>query len=458
MLRILVAVVSLTMTQFPPSNRTPSKLPPVPLALPGYADPDMPLMRAMQAMTDDLVSEEQFSQGTVSTITRCADALWIDWGVPEVNFDHQFQVLLWMRVASATAPTEEREAGREALRDGLLRFHYSGGYQDLAPPHAVPDDYHASMNIARKFLAECLVDAARNDDPEVRSVLQQVVGRMESGVTAYTPELIDQIAPVHGVTAADVARMMASSNERFVERLQTVMGDTTPPEELTAMVETLIGDAKAAFEAVRLRSVDADLQKAAPWLHGDQQHAFGSGSAVASDDPCLGDYQKASPTAMERARTLGRTLRQLARRGTRDPARVEKITKAILKGVGHDCLNQSLLTTLLLAYRCSLSRPGASDSVVHAIDGRLLWLAKDSRKLTTPRHWTLWAEAVSALGPRVSHDLRRFVYHDAEKTETNPVVLKAVRHAQEGLRRSPSSQPATVPTTQPDGTPTIRLS
>lgn len=392
----------------------------------------MPLMQAMQARVRELFSREQFRQGSVPTITRGVEALGVDWGDPSVNFDYQDYVIGWMSAALRVAPEEEREAAREVLRAGLLHFHEFGGYQDAD----VPESVRPAMGLARRNLAKGLVDAARSEDAEVRSVLQEVVGHMESDGTAYTPDTpckeITEFAAGRGVSAAELADALAAAEQRFVERFQGVMGLVTPPEQLAAMVEVLTGDKGAAVEAVRLRAMDDELREAAPWLLGDEFDS-GGGPAAASDDPCLSRYRKTSAAALKEARTLGKDLRHLSRRGMQNPARIETITKAVLKGVGDECLDQGLLATLLVSYRSLLSRPGATDRVVQSIDRGLQQTG--AQRLEPPRVRVLWARAAGAMRSQASDACRDLVRSLLER-EKDEQVRKAFEKASSDLASS----------------------
>lgn len=389
----------------------------------------MPFVQVMQARVEELFSAEQFRQGAVSTIARGVKALGEDWGDPSINFDYQDQVIGWMSAALEGASEEERGAAREVLRAGLLNFHESGGYEDVD----APEDFRAAMRIARRNLAESLVHAARAEDAEVRSVLQEVTGRMESDPTAYTPELIAELASMKGVPAAELADLMAGRDQRFVENFQDVMGLATPPEQLAAMVEALTGDKRAAVEAVRLHAMDDELREAAPWLFGDEYDS-GGGPAAASDDPCLSRYRKASASAMKKARNYAKNLRHLSRRGVQRPSRILAITKAVLKGVGDECLDQSLLATLLVSYRSLLSRPGVTDRVVLRSIDRGLQLT-GAQRLEPPRVRVLWARAAGAMQSHASDKCRALVRSLLER-EKDEKVLKVLEKALSDLASS----------------------
>lgn len=95
------------------------------------------------------------------------------------------------------------------------------------------------------------------------------------------------------------------------------------------------------------------------------------------------------------------------------------------------------LCRLMTAYERILKRqPPATKGVVRAIDARLLWLAKDSRPLTSAPRWSCWSRAVAALGHRGSHELGRFV-HDRQKHEADAEIAAALQRAESGLSRRP---------------------
>jgi hypothetical protein len=429
MFGILIITASLAVSQPAPSSLPSAEVPRIPEAVPGeFTEAVMPLVQAMRARVKELFSAERLRQESVPTITRGVEALGVDWGDPAVNFDYQDTVTNYMLVALQVAPEEEREAAREVLRAGLLHFHEFGGYQGVDAPESV----RPAMRIARASLAEALVHAARSEDEEVRTVLQEVVGRMESDGTAWTPEMITEFASTHGVPAAEHADRMARQDQRLVERFQDVMGLETPPEQLAAMVEALTGDKRAAVEAVRLRAMDDELREAAPWLLGDENDS-GGGLAAGSDDPCLSRYRKASAAALKEARTLGKDLRHLSRRGMQDPARIETITKAVLKGVGDECLDQGLLATLLVSYRSLLTRPGATDRVVQSIDRGLQQTG--AQRLEPPRVRVLWARAAGAMGSQAS-DACRVLVRSVLESEKDQQVRKALEKARSDLASS----------------------
>jgi len=434
MFGILIITASLAVSQSTPSSLPSAEVPRIPEAIPGdLTEAVMPLMQAMQARVRELFSSERIRQeGSVAGITRGVEVLGVDWGDPSVNFDYQNQVIMLMSAALKVAPEVEREAAREVLRAGLLHFHEFGGYQDAD----VPESVRPAMGLARRSLAEDLAYAARGEDAEVRSVLQEVVAHMANDGTADTPdtpcEEITEFAAMRGVSAAEFADAMAAGDQRFVERFQDVMGLATPPEQLAAMVEVLTGDKRAAVEAVRLRAMDDELREAAPWLLGDENDS-GGGLAAGSDDPCLSRYRKASAAALKEARTLGKDLRHLSRRGMQDPARIETITKAVLKGVGDECLDQGLLATLLVSYRSLLTRPGATDRVVQSIDRGLQQTG--AQRLEPPRLRVLWARAVGAMRSQ-SSDACRVLVRSVLESEKDEQVRKALEKAWSDLASS----------------------
>jgi len=414
------------MSQSTPENPLFADAPRIPEAVPGdFTDAMSPLVQAMQARVHELFSAEQLRQEPVAAIVRGVQALQLDWGDAAINFDYQSQLIEWMLVAAEVVPDDEKETAWEALRGGLLRFYDLGGYGGVD----VPESARPAMRIARASLAEALVYAARPEDGEVRSLLEELVGRMERDGPAYTPEDIIEFASTHGVPAAELADRMADQDERFIERFQDVMGLATPPQQLAAMVEVLTGDKRAAVQAVRLHAMDDELREAVPWLFGDEYDSGGR-PAAGSDDPCVVRPRKTSGSSLKEARTLGKKLRQLSRRGVQNPARIERITEDVLKGIGDERLDQGLLVALLVAYRALVSRPGTTDAVVQSIDRGLQQIAV--HRLEPPQIRALWARAAGAMRSQASDKCREIVRSLLE-TEKDERVRNSLEKAWSGL-------------------------
>lgn len=144
-------------------------------------------------------------------------------------------------------------------------------------------------------------------------------------------------------------------------------------------------------------------------------------------------------------------VRMLALGSRPTVASVERATRLATVDFGKPALNEDLLCRLLLAYRTVLERrESVSKEVVRAIDERLLWLARDSGKLSTARQWELWADAVIALGGvRASRELEKYVLHDAAKGRLGPPVSREVERAGQGLRETRTARPLAEPTSRP---------
>ena len=144
-------------------------------------------------------------------------------------------------------------------------------------------------------------------------------------------------------------------------------------------------------------------------------------------------------TPVERAdarQEADRLIRALSLGEAPDVSIVENAAKLATVDFGRPELNNDMISRLLIAYRMTLVKSRrAPKNVVRAIDKKLLWLARDSRKLSGERHWSLWAEAVANLGPRASRDMKRYVFHEGQKQESDPKVARALGKARKNLKQ-----------------------
>jgi hypothetical protein len=116
---------------------------------------------------------------------------------------------------------------------------------------------------------------------------------------------------------------------------------------------------------------------------------------------------------------------------------VKRVARLATTDFGDAAANEDMIARLLIAYRLRLeNRKGLKQPVIAAIENRLLWLAeKKTCKLTSERHWTLWARAVGAIPRRaVSHDMQGFL-RKSEKAKEDRSLSKAAADAQGRLRR-----------------------
>jgi len=164
------------------------------------------------------------------------------------------------------------------------------------------------------------------------------------------------------------------------------------------------------------------------------------------------EKQDEQAALLEKRQESERMIRALSLGDRPTSETVEKAAKLATQDFGQAAVNEDMIARLLIACRMTLDkRKGIRKAVIKTIDQKLLWLARDARKLTCERHWSLWAEAVSALGPRASRAMRRYVYHDGCKEQRDPLIIQAINKAQKGLRNKKrlSSLTTTIPTSQP---------
>jgi len=228
----------------------------------------------------------------------------------------------------------------------------------------------------------------------------------------------------------------------FATALAIVGGPAYP--ECDALAAKLSAEAAAWAEELRseifLRIVSEERERLDRILR--------SGTSTVQQTPAERALAGSRPQHAEQA------VRMLALGKRPTVESVARATRLATVDFGKPALNEDLISRLLLAYRTVLERrEGVSKEVVRAIDERLLWLARDSGKLTTPRHWELWADAVIALGGvRASRELERYVLHDAPKGKAEPLVARELERAGQGLRETRSARPLPPTTSQPAAT------
>jgi len=228
-----------------------------------------------------------------------------------------------------------------------------------------------------------------------------------------------------------------------------------------------IAEAKAEVEALKAVAPRATRQKYLPEqlrMLEDELSRMGPGTGPATvyrpgaikpvDPPPPTTTAPAPPDPGRTApdpRQAEEALRALAADAP-DAESIERAARLATVDFGPREGNEDYISRLLLAYREILIRSDAATpkDTVRAIDAKLLWLARDTGRLTNVRHWSRWADAVAALrGVRASRDLKKFVYHEAPVQVSEPAFRKEVERAKQALEQT--KEPASLPgaTTQP---------
>lgn len=150
--------------------------------------------------------------------------------------------------------------------------------------------------------------------------------------------------------------------------------------------------------------------------------------------------RRKSRSSMERQKAQNQAERFLRLLSIGDELPLDAVDRVALLATvdfGDAAVNEDMIARLLIAYRLRLeNHKGLKRPIVAAIEKRLLWLAeKKTRKLTSKRHWTLWAKAVGKI-PRqaVSRDFQGFL-RKSEKAKEDRSLAKAAADAQGRLRR-----------------------
>jgi hypothetical protein len=104
-------------------------------------------------------------------------------------------------------------------------------------------------------------------------------------------------------------------------------------------------------------------------------------------------------------------------------ARLREATTAALADFKDPALNNDVTCRLLIVYRRLLARrPMIAPRLSDYIENRLLWLAVKSDRLTTERHWSLWADAVIELRADRASDRFKSYIRAMLKTKDLPAV------------------------------------
>lgn len=112
---------------------------------------------------------------------------------------------------------------------------------------------------------------------------------------------------------------------------------------------------------------------------------------------------------------------------------IRDATASALEGCADRPASDKLIARLLLVFRVMLERrPPLPDRVAAFLDETLLQLARRESRRLTDLHWSLWRDAVRALGSaRISDGMQRYI----RATLTEPSLSAAQRAAVESLKR-----------------------
>lgn len=142
---------------------------------------------------------------------------------------------------------------------------------------------------------------------------------------------------------------------------------------------------------------------------------------------------------------------------TADGERLYKLLRSAAEGalepLSDRNLNDDLTCRVLIVCRALLARrPMVAEKVAEYVQDRLLWLAAASRRLTSDRHWRLWAEAVGELGSRrASERTKSFVRELLERKDLPDARRAAIEPARALLRGT--QQEASTKTPEADKQP-----
>jgi hypothetical protein len=338
-------------------------------------------------------------------------------------------------------------------------------------PRTIPPVRVVSAEEAR--LQEAVARGARESqpmDPETKARFEAYRARMgvldaalEPSATMETAALLDREL----YTDLGVPYLNGRWQDLVVDSIERVAQQAAaPPEVLDALRQTLL-DYKEAGGASANPYVQIGLARALAMYGGPQypecdrqavslcERATAWAQELASEhyieiaargraeiEQAIGwkqggvqDYGSAPREVRQALSRFETALRALLLGEQPTSEHVERATTAAAHPLLSGHLEQDPLCRLLGTFRVVLDGQRRTPrEVVRAIDSRLLWLARDSGRLTTGDRWKLWGEATAALGNRASKDLERFV-HATNKRPPNEVVARATTVAIAGLRR-----------------------
>lgn len=223
-------------------------------------------------------------------------------------------------------------------------------------------------------------------------------------------------------------------------------GGCGSPLELTNLAEALaiLGgvpqpdcDRRALELCERAEAFARELDYA-PYISETERHVRDIRKVVAWHPSIDGASDPIKPSA----RTLSRLgafescIRIMSLGSDVEPVHVERACDLLAGFKGP--LQTDAVTRLLMALRDLLDdkiKRQVSKEVIRCVDAKLIWLAGESTLLTTPDHWSLWADDVAAVGPyRASGDLKRFLHNTSERPPSK-VAAEAVSRAIQKLKR-----------------------
>ena len=143
-----------------------------------------------------------------------------------------------------------------------------------------------------------------------------------------------------------------------------------------------------------------------------------------------------SPVELQKAwGKADHALRSLAMGDYSSAEAIARVARLASTDFGDADTNEDMIARLLIAYRLRLeNKKGFNKRILQQIDRNLLLLVTKPCKLTSDRHWMLWANAVGKIKRRfVSRELHRYLI-EAERNKQNAVVAKSAKKAIKHLR------------------------
>lgn len=244
----------------------------------------------------------------------------------------------------------------------------------------------------------------------------------------------------------DTPLELVDSLRAIVLRFAEAGGGCGSPLEMTNLAESLaiLGGVpqpdcdRRALELCERADAFARELDYAPYINETERHVRDIRKVVAWHPSIEGTHAPTKPTArsLSRLGAFESCIRILSLGSDVKPVHVERACNILagLKGP----IQTDAVTRLLLAMRELLDekvKRKVPKEVIRCVDAKLIWLAGESTLLTTPDHWSLWADDVAAMGPhRASGDLKRFL-HDKSEQPPSKVAGEAVSRAIQRLKR-----------------------
>lgn len=228
--------------------------------------------------------------------------------------------------------------------------------------------------------------------------------------------------------------------DRFLEYLRQGGGRDSPTLQayLGVMLNMLAPDDAATQQVTREL-----LEDAAQWAISVDAHPIIRDDVLLNGALVLGesfwlaarmpDDEKMSERCRRIASRIAALLELPEDRPDRLVGEIRNATSAALDGCNDRAAGESLLARLLLVYRVLLERkPEIPERAAAFLDEALLRLARQEGRRLTDQHWSLWREAVRALGvARISDGMQRYIRVTLDESD----LSSAQRAAVEDLRQ-----------------------